>query len=160
MRRFVKVTAIGVAALFVVIQLVPYGRSHNNPPATQAAKWPPGPGEQLAVQSCYDCHSNQTKWRWYTNIAPFSWLIQHDVEDGRSALNFSEWDKDQPDLGEVSEQISSGEMPPTQYTLIHPSASLSSTEKTQLVEALTRLYAEDPPPGGGDPPCLAGLLFC
>ncbi len=150
MRRLFKLVALGAVALFLVIQLVPYGRDHGNPPVTQAAKWPPGPGQQLAVQSCYDCHSNLTKWRWYSNIAPVSWLVQHDVEDGRGALNFSEWDKGQPDLGELAEKVSSGEMPPTQYTLIHPSAGLSSSEQAQLVAALTRLYATDqPPPGGG-----------
>ncbi len=149
MRRLFKLIALGAIGLFLVIQLVPYGRDHSNPPVTQAAKWPPGPGEQLAVQSCYDCHSNLTKWRWYSNIAPVSWLVQHDVEDGRDVLNFSEWDKGQPDLGEVAEKVSSGEMPPTQYTLIHPSASLSSSEQAQLVAALTRLYAKDPPPPGG-----------
>ena len=149
MRRLLKLIALGAVALFLVIQLVPYGRGHSDPPVTQAAKWPPGPGQQLAVQSCYDCHSNLTKWRWYSNIAPVSWLVQHDVEDGRGALNFSEWDKGQPDLGEMAEKVSSGEMPPTQYTLIHPSASLSSSEQAQLVAALTRLYATDPPPPGG-----------
>jgi hypothetical protein len=112
------------------------------------------------VQSCYDCHSNLTKWRWYSNIAPVSWLIQHDVEDGRGALNFSEWDKGQPGLGDLVEKVSSGEMPPTQYTLIHPSASLSSSGQAQLVAALTRLYAGDPPPpGGGASADLADLGF-
>ncbi len=142
------VVLVGVAAL-VLAQAVPYGRDHSNPPVTRAAKWPPGPGEQLAEQSCYDCHSNLTKWRWYSNIAPVSWLVQHDVEDGRGVLNFSEWDRGQPSLGEVVEQVSGGEMPPTQYTLIHPSASLSSSEKAELVAGLTGLYANEPPPPGG-----------
>ena len=149
MRRLIKLGLIGGVALFVLIQIVPYGRDHGNPPVTQAAAWPAGPGEQLAVQSCYDCHSNLTKWRWYSNIAPVSWLVQHDVEDGRGALNFSEWNKGQPGLGDLVEKISSGEMPPTQYTLIHPSASLSSSEEAQLVAALTKLYQRDPPPPGG-----------
>lgn len=149
MRRLLKYLFLGAAAGLLLIQLVPYGRDHSNPPVTQAAKWSPGPGQQLAVQSCYDCHSNLTKWRWYSNVAPVSWLIQHDVEDGRGALNFSEWDKGQPGLGDLVEKVSSGEMPPTQYTLIHPSASLSSSGQAQLVAALTRLYAGDPPPLGG-----------
>ncbi len=140
---------LGGLAGLLLIQLVPYGRDHSNPPVTQAAKWPPGTGGQLAVQSCYDCHSNLTKWRWYSNIAPVSWLVQHDVEDGRGILNFSEWNRGQPELGDVVENVSSGEMPPTQYTLIHPAASLSSSEQAQLVAALTRLYATDPPPPGG-----------
>ena len=148
-RRAAKWLVLGVVALLLLIQLVPYGRDHSNPPVTRSAKWPTGQGEQLARQSCYDCHSNLTKWRWYSNVAPVSWLVQHDVEDGRDVLNFSEWDSGQPDLGEVTEQVTSGEMPPRQYTIVHPSASLSSQEETQLVAALTRLYAGDPPPPGG-----------
>lgn len=148
-RRALKIAALAAVGLFVLAQLVPYGRDHSNPAGTQAAVWPAGKGEQLAEQSCYDCHSNLTKWRWYSNVAPISWLVQHDVEDGRGALNFSEWDRGQPPLGEVAEQVSGGEMPPTQYTLIHPSANLSSAEKAQLVTALTGLYAKDPPPAGG-----------
>lgn len=148
-RRTLKWSAIGIVALALLIQLVPYGHAHSNPPVTQAAKWPAGPGQQIAEASCYDCHSNLTKWRWYSNLAPVSWLVTHDVEGGRDNLNFSEWDKPQPDRGEVSEKVSSGEMPPLQYTLIHRSAKLSSTEKEQLVAAITRLYATDPPPPGG-----------
>lgn len=151
MRRLLKFIGIGVVAVFVLIQAVPYGRDHSNPPVTQAAQWPPGKGQMLAEQSCYDCHSNLTQWRWYSNIAPVSWLVQNDVDEGRGVLNFSEWDKGQPDLGELTEQVSGGEMPPSKYTLIHSGASLSSEEKAQLVAALAKLYATDPPPpGGGD----------
>jgi hypothetical protein len=132
----------------VVIQLVPYGRDHSNPPVTRAARWPAGPGEEIARRSCYDCHSNLTQWRWYSKVAPVSWLIQHDVEDGRGSLDFSEWDQGQPNSGEVIDQVSSGEMPPLQYTIVHPSASLSSTDKARLVAALKGLYATDPPPPG------------
>lgn len=149
MRRWLKFIALGVVGLFVLIQAVPYGRDHSNPPVTRAAKWPPGQGEALAEQACNDCHSNLTNWRWYSNVAPVSWLVQSDVEDGRDVLNFSEWDRGQPDLGELSEQVSGGEMPPTQYTLIHPAASLDSEQKELLVAALTKLYANDPPPPGG-----------
>jgi len=148
-RRVLRYVLLGGLALVLLIQLIPYGRDHTNPPVVQAAKWGNPRGEQLAEQSCYDCHSNLTKWRWYSNVAPVSWLIQHDVEDGRGVLNFSEWNRGQPDLGEVVDQVSSGEMPPVQYTLIHPSASLSSIEKQQLAAALTQLYATDPPPPGG-----------
>ncbi len=146
-RHPLRFVAISIAALALLSQAIPYGHAHPNPPVTRAARWPSGPGEQLAEQSCYDCHSNLTKWHWYSNVAPFSWLVQHDVEDGRSALNFSEWDRGQPSLAEVAGAASGGEMPPLQYTLIHPSKSLSASEKRQLVDALTGLYAKDPPGG-------------
>ena len=140
---------LGGLVLFLAVQLVPYGRAHSNPPVTRAAKWPPGPGRQIAEAGCYDCHSNLTDWHWYSNVAPVSWLVQHDVEDGRGALDFSEWDKPQPAAGELTEKVASGEMPPLQYTLVHRSAKLSAGEKKQLVAAITGLYATDPPPRGG-----------
>jgi Haem-binding domain len=65
----------------------------------------------LAVTACFDCHSNETAWPWYTNVAPMSWLTQRDVDEGRDALNFSEWDRPQ-DAEDVSEVIREGEMPP------------------------------------------------
>ncbi len=139
---------VTVATLAVLSQAIPYGHGHSNPPVTRAARWPAGPGEQLAEQSCYDCHSNLTRWRWYSNVAPVSWLVQHDVEDGRGVLDFSEWDRGQPPLEEIVGQVSSGEMPPTKYTLIHPSASLSAREREQLTKALAGLYVADPPPAG------------
>ncbi len=148
-RRAAKLAGLGFLGLLALIQLVPYGRDHSNPPVTRAARWTDPRGEQLAVESCYDCHSNLTKWRWYTNVAPVSWPIQSDVNGGREALNFSEWDKPQADLGESVDQVSGGGMPPYQYKLIHPGAKLSPSERQRLVSALTKLYAKDPPPIGG-----------
>jgi mono/diheme cytochrome c family protein len=152
MKHWVKIALIAGAALFVLIQLIPYGHSHNNPPVTQAAKFPTAQGEQLMTQSCGDCHTNLTTWRWYSNIAPASWLVTQDVNGGREKLNFSEWNKPQPALHELIDQVQSGEMPPIKYTLPHPSAKLSATEKKQLIADLTALYKTDPPTikvGGG-----------
>lgn len=145
----VKWSVLAGAAALLLIQLVPYGHAHSNPPVTRAAKWPAGPGQQIAEAGCYDCHSNLTKWRWYSNVAPSSWLVEHDVQDGRAILNFSEWDKPQPDAREVIEMVESGEMPPLQYKVAHGEARLSSRQKEQLAKAITRLYATDPPPSGG-----------
>lgn len=147
--RALKWSALGVVAFLLLIQVVPYGHAHSNPPVTRVAKWPPGPGQEIAEAGCYDCHSNLTKWRWYSNVAPASWLVTHDVEDGRGVLDFSEWDRPQPDAGELVEKVESGEMPPLQYKLAHGVARLSAAEKKQLAAAITRLYATDPPPSGG-----------
>ena len=138
---------IGLAALFLLIQLVPYGRDHSNPPVTRAAVWSDKGAEQLAIDSCYDCHSNLTRWRWYSNIAPVSWLVQKDVDEGRKALNFSEWDRPQANLAELESTVSEGEMPPVQYSLPRPSAKLSSAERIQLTDGLRLLYSQDPPGG-------------
>ena len=125
---------IGIAVvLFIVIQFIPYGRSsHSNPAVTNPFPWTDPQAEAIARQSCYDCHSNETDWWWATNIAPFSWLVQRDVDGGRSHLNFSEWDG-QPSAADIQEAVN-GEMPPFQYTLIHPSAKLTDAEKQTLVQ--------------------------
>jgi len=125
--------AIGAAAaVFLLIQLVPYGRSsHSNPPATNPFQWTDPQAEAIARESCYDCHSNETKWWWATNIAPFSWLVQRDVDGARAEFNFSEWEG-QPSVEAIAEAID-GEMPPFQYTLIHPGAKLTDAEKQTLV---------------------------
>lgn len=151
MRSFglVKSALLGALALLLLIQLVPYGRDHADPPVTQAAQWPSGSAQDIFQSSCGDCHSNMTIWRWYSNIAPASWLVQNDVNGGRARFNISEWDQIQPDLSEVQDQVTSGGMPPLQYTLAHPSKKLSADEKQQLVDGLTKLYAADPPQTGG-----------
>ncbi len=145
----IKSGLLGGLVLLLLIQLVPYGRAHANPAVTQAAQWPPGQAQDIFQSSCGDCHSNMTEWRWYSNIAPASWLVQNDVDGGRSRFNVSEWDQIQPDLSEVQDKVSSGEMPPWQYTLAHPSKKLSADEKRQLVDGLAELYSADPPQTGG-----------
>ena len=146
-RKALRYLAIGIPVLFVLIQLVPYGRSHANPAVTRAIRWDSPRTEQLATQACGDCHSNLTKWPWYTNVAPASWLVQRDVDEGRGKLNFSEWDKPQPDISDLMDQIQSGEMPPLQYKVIHGGARLSDAEKRELIAGLIRTCANDPPAG-------------
>src|SRR5581483_2821093 len=93
-RRLGWLLAAG-AALFLLAQAVPYDRSHTNPPVTAEPRWDSPQTRELAARACFDCHSNLTTWPWYSNVAPISWLVQRDVDGGRSALNFSEWNKPQ-----------------------------------------------------------------
>lgn len=125
---------IGVAVvLFIVIQFIPYGRSsHSNPEATDPFPWPDPQAEAIAKQSCYDCHSNETEWWWATNIAPSSWLVQRDVDEGRETMNFSVFTEG-PSAEEFAEVVNGGEMPPFQYTIIHPDAKLTDAEKQTLI---------------------------
>ncbi len=128
-----------VAALVVVglaIQLVPYGRDHTNPPVVMEPSWDSPQTRELAVRACFDCHSNQTVWPWYSNIAPISWLVQQDVDSGRSKLNFSRWDNPGKEARESAETVQKGEMPPSYYVVIHPEANLSSDEKAALARGL------------------------
>ncbi len=147
-RRLLARCAVAAALLFLLIQAVPYGRAHSNPPVTQEPQWDTPATRELAVRACFDCHSNQTDWRWYSNIAPVSWLVQSDVDGGRSALNFSEWNRPQGEgLDEVLEVIRGGSMPPWTYTPVHPSARLSASEKDALVSGLRATFAASPPGG-------------
>jgi hypothetical protein len=121
---------------FIGIQFIPYGHDHTNPPVVNEPVWPDQQSQNIAVGACYDCHSNETVWPWYSNIAPVSWLIQRDVENGRRHLNFSEWTSSQHEIGEISEVLHYGTMPPTQYKLMHPEAKLTDAEIQILVNGI------------------------
>lgn len=95
--------------------------------------------EKLLRDACYDCHSNETKYPWYSNVAPVSWWLQHHVEEGREHLNFSTWgDYDEETknhkLHECEEEVEEGEMPLSSYTITHGDAKLSKEQKEELAE--------------------------
>ncbi len=149
-KRIAFFVVAGALGLFVLAQAVPYGRGHSNPPVTKEPAWDSPQTRALAVSACFDCHSNQTVWPWYSNIAPESWLIQRDVDGGRSTLNFSEWDRPQEvDLGEIADAVSGGGMPPWYYRLLHAGSRLSKAQKQQLVDGLLRTFRLSPPIAGG-----------
>ena len=149
-RRLILRAALVAIALFALIQAVPYGRDHSNPPVTLEPKWDSAQTRALAVRACFDCHSNETTWPWYSNVAPMSWLVQRDVDGGRSTFNFSEWNRPQ-DVGtdDLAEAIRGGSMPPWFYVLLHSNAKLSQSEKDALIRGLNATLAASPPKGGG-----------
>lgn len=150
--RWIRWGFLGLLAFFVAIQFVPYGRDHTNPPVAQAASFAPGAGLELARGACFDCHSNETQWPWYTNIAPGSWLVQRDVDEGRATLNFSEWNRPQAEVDELLDVVEGGGMPPVSYTLIHPSARLSDADRATLLAAMEQMLKDSPPTQGeGEP---------
>lgn len=149
MRKWILRAALGVLALFVVAQLVPYGRNHKNPAVQAEPRWATAQTRQLAKDACFDCHSNLTIWRWYSNIAPGSWLIYRDVQGGRGALNFTEWNRPQDGAGDAIDTIRSGSMPPWFYVVLHPRASLSQADKDALMRGLAATFRNSPPIGGG-----------
>lgn len=122
--------------LVILIQVIPYGRNHTNPPVVAEPSWNSPQTRALAMRACMDCHSNQTNWPWYSNIAPFSWLVQHDVDEARQRLNFSEWGKGRQETDEIYRMINSGEMPPFQFLIMHPEARLTDAEKQALIQGL------------------------
>lgn len=136
MKKVLLGSIAGIVILFGLIQLVPYGRNHTNPPVQAEPKWDSPETRALAERACFDCHSNQTVWPWYSDVAPLSWLIQRDVEQGRRELNFSEWNRSQREVRNAGRTVQRGEMPQWYYVLLHPSAGLSSAEKQSLANGL------------------------
>jgi len=130
--RAAVIGAVGLA----VIQLVPYGWSHPNPPVVADAPWPNDDVASLARAACYDCHSNESHWPVYSYVAPMSWLVRRDVEAGRDEFNFSEWGRHGNNGDKAAEEIADGAMPPGRYTLLHPDARLSDAEREALIPAL------------------------
>ena len=137
---------LGLVALFALAQAVPYGRGHHNPASVREPAWDSPQTRKLAADACFDCHSNLTTWPWYSNIAPGSWLIYRDVIDGRSTLDFSEWQRAQDvSSGDIAEAVRGGSMPPWYYGLLHPRARLSSADQERLALGLEKTIAASPP---------------
>jgi mono/diheme cytochrome c family protein len=130
--------ALSLFGTFLAIQLVPYGRDHTNPPVTGEPAWDAPETRALAKQACFDCHSNETTWPAYASIAPVSWLVQRDVNEGRAALNFSEWVRAQEEAKEAPEEVREGEMPPVAYALVHAHARLTAADRDRLANGLAR----------------------
>lgn len=130
--------------LFLAIQVVPVERT--NPPVSEWIQ-APAPIDEILGRACFDCHSNQTRWPWYAYVAPASWLVSHDVEEGRDHLNFSTWgiyDEDEKvdALDEIAEVIEDGEMPPWFYLPLHPNAELDSRDSALLIRWATEAYRD------------------
>jgi hypothetical protein len=131
---FVRRVLLGVVLVLAAIQFVPVNRS--NPPGETEI---PAPENVRAVlrRACYDCHSNETFWPWYSRVAPVSWLVARDVREGRKELNFSTWNRYETKarskkLKEAREEVAEGEMPPWFYVAIHRDAVLSAGDVALL----------------------------
>jgi len=139
MKRGVKALLIIIGILigvFLIIQLVPFGHEHANPAIVSKPNWDSVQTETLAKRACYDCHSNETTWPWYSNIAPISWLVQKDVNKGRKIVNFSDWNTFIGMTKDMVVQINKGKMTPFYYVWLHPTAKLSAAENQQLIQGL------------------------
>ena len=142
MKKKLKWVFGALLAMFALLQLTNPART--NPPVIQdllAANAPPPHVVVLLRAACYDCHSHETKWPWYAHIAPASWLVAHDVYDGRKHFNLSDWPADQPEraakkLDRMSEEIDYREMPPGKYTLLHADARLTDADRKELTDWL------------------------
>lgn len=140
-----------LALLFPAIQFIPYGHDHQNPPIVSELRWDSPATRDLAKKACFDCHSNETVWPWYANVAPVSWLVASDVHEGRRHLNFSDWRQGQREgehIKKLREEIQEGDMPPIQYRMMHPEARLSAAQRQELIRGLTATVGNSQHPEG------------
>ena len=137
--RRLRIGGIIVLVVAIIgIQLLPAGQSRDNPPVVQEPPWDSPETRTLAVRACFDCHSNETTWPWYSYIAPVSWMILQDVHKGREVLNFSTWNNtlSQSEAEEAVELVSKQMMPLPYFVILHPEAALSAAERGQLINGL------------------------
>ena len=138
-------TLVSLSAVLVGAQCVRF--AHTNPPV-QGDLVAPVAVKSILRRACYDCHSNETQWPWYSAVAPASWLIHSHIREGRRRLNFSTWDDYASDPGtkaqklkEIAKFVSSGAMAPWYYSMLHPDARLTTAER----DAVTRWVMEEAP---------------
>lgn len=141
MKRIFKWGIPGLVIVFAALQSVQPART-NPPVKTDFLKTTAAPPDVAAMlrASCYDCHSDETRWPWYSYVAPISWQIAQDVNHGRRHVNLSEW-PDKPDLArkkiqDMSDEIDDGDMPMKKYTLIHKDARLTTKQRERLTQWL------------------------
>jgi hypothetical protein len=135
-----KKIILGIAALLVLIQLIRIDKT--NPPIDKTKDFitltnPSEEVKAILATSCNDCHSHETTYPWYTDIAPVSWWVKDHINDGRRHLNFSVWGsytekKQQHKLQECVDEVKEGGMPLESYTLIHSHAALSPEQQQKL----------------------------
>ena len=136
-RTWVLVVGVTAVLTFGLMQLVPYRIS--NPSVRHEPTWNSAQTRELAVRACYDCHSNEVKTPWYGQVAPVSWWLNSHVQDGRAALNFSDWQGPGGEgAQEAARTVVDGSMPPTYYTLfgLHHTAKLTAAERAELAAGL------------------------
>ena len=127
---------MGFVLILIGLQFVPVDRTNPLEHGQPAA---PAEIQAILRRACYDCHSNETIWPWYSHIAPASLLLARDVKEGRREVNFSTWEKYDTrrktrKLKEITDELEKGEMPPWYYLPLHPEAKLSAAERALLIK--------------------------
>lgn len=133
--------AIAVSAIAALSFAHPWGDLRSASPgdgSMLAGSNVPNEVRTILAHKCGDCHSNSTRWPLYSRIAPASWLVEHDVHEGRQRLNFSLWGQYSIDsridlLSKIGTQLRQGKMPLKQYLLLHPDSRLSGSERTLIL---------------------------
>ncbi len=149
-KKIFRYVLIALAVFLIIAQFFPIDKT--NPQSDPAADFLmlEQPSQEIATllkDACYDCHSNQTKYPWYTSVAPLSWWIKGHIDHGREHLNFSTWSdypakKASHKLEECFEVVEGKEMPMLTYWLVHPEANLSADQRIALVDFFKTKYSE------------------
>jgi mono/diheme cytochrome c family protein len=137
---------------FIIIQFVPIDR--NNPPVAHEPDWDSPQTRALMEKACFDCHSNETRWPWYSKVAPASWVVVDHVQEGREELNLSEWglheaeaeeamEEEGEEVEEMVNKVRKGKMPLPSYLLLHPEARLTDAEIEQLIQGIEATFGPD-----------------
>jgi hypothetical protein len=153
MRKIVRRGLWGLGVIILIAQFVRPDRT--NPPVQPG--WSVASDSTVPVNvtailrhSCFDCHSNETEWPWYSNVTPVNFMLVRDVSKGRRNVNFSEWGKykasrRQSLSDQINDQVSHGDMPLAKYLIMHPDARLSQQERKTLLDwtdALQKMYGD------------------
>lgn len=151
MKKWLGRIALALAVIFALIQ--GYRPDRTNPPidparTIQASMPVPPEVDKIFSRSCNDCHTNATHWPWYSNVAPFSWMVAEDVKEGREHLNLSEWASYPPNdakhaLEEICEEVKKGKMPMREYTWTHRNARLSPADKQTICAWIEQFGGSD-----------------
>ena len=134
--KWIKQIVVVLIIVLVTMQFIPVDRSNPSDRGQPAA---PPEVETILRRACYDCHSNETRWRWYAQIAPISFLLARDVKEGRREVNFSIWDRYEQrrkarKLKEIVKEVEEGDMPPWYYVSVHADAKLSQADREAIVK--------------------------
>jgi len=135
--RLLLVFFAATIGTLIVIQAIPYGKNHTNPPINGEPAWSSPRTRELMVRACFGCHSNQVEYPSYASVAPISWMVQSHVDEGRSKVNYQEWNSGER-ADDTIEVIQNGSMPPSFYTTFgrHPEAKLTKAEVAELIAGL------------------------
>ena len=139
--RTAVIAAVGVVVIgFGLMQAVPYGRDHANPPVTGEPTWSSDATRALMVRACYQCHSSEVQYPAYASIAPTSWAVQRHIDEARGAINYSQFATDPGEADETIQVIRDGSMPPAYFTRfgINPGAKLTDAERDALIAGLEK----------------------
>ncbi|AXT62404.1 hypothetical protein D1816_19210 [Aquimarina sp. AD10] len=145
--KITKIIALILLIGFVGIQFVPTDLNQSDTVPKTDFLLVNNTQENISAilqESCYDCHSNNTKYPWYNKVQPAAWFLENHIKDGKEELNFNEWDtysnrRKNSKLKSIISQVKDDEMPLASYTLIHKDAKLSKSEKTLIIDYIKNL---------------------